>query len=201
MSTLTINNAAIQTYPTQTYCYSGKWDCNDSVHNCPGVCGHVRYKDEYGNIVEESGFCITDTNIQIVASEIIEVIGLDTKVCQQNSIETLNAYSHKCGSCWTIRINVPSGENRDVVFSSNFQGGASYGFSGNAYQESPDLTYNIFDDQTINITETKEFYFGIDAARNSGINPYASNIYVEVLNSGVSLQSVSYNRTHTNAKC
>ena len=201
MSTLTINNAAIQTYPTQTYCYSGRWDCEDSVHNCPGKCGYIRYKDQYGNIVEESGYCITDTNIQIVASEIIQVIGLDTEVCQQNSIKTLNAYSDNCGSCWTIRISVPSGENRDVVFSSNFQGGALYSFSGTACQESPDPTYNIFNDQTINITETKEFYFGIDAARNSGTNPYASNIYVEVLNSGVSLQSISYNRTHTNAKC
>ena len=201
MSTLTINNASIQTYPTQTYCYRGKWDCEDSLHDCPGRCGYIIYKDQYGNIEEESGYCTTDTNIKIVASEILEVKGLTTKVCQQNSIETLNAHSDKCGSCWTIRINVPSGENRDVVFSSNFQGGALYGFSGTACQESPDPTYNIFNDQTINITETKEFYFGIDVARNSGTNPYASNIHVEVLNSGVSLQSISYNRTHTNGKC
>ena len=115
-------------------------------------------------------------------------------------------YSEQAGTdSGTWRVDVlngdPSGENRDVVFSSNFQGGALYGFSGTACQESPDPTYNIFNDQTINITETKEFYFGINATRNSGINPYASNIYVEVLNSGVSLQSVSYNRTHTNAKC
>ena len=201
MSTLTINNSAKPSLPTQTYCYSGKWSCQDSLHDCPGKCGYIKYKDENGNIIEESGFCKADTNIQIVASEILEVIGLNTKVCQQNTIETLNTHSGSCGSCWTIRINVPSGENRDVVFSSNFQGGASYGFSGNACQESSDPMYNIFNDQTINITETKEFYFGIDVARNSGTNPHASNIYVEVLNSGVSLQSISYNRTHTNAKC
>ena len=81
MSTLTINNAAIQTYPTQTHCYRGRWDCEDSIHDCPGMCGYIRYKDQYGNIVEESGFCRTDANIQIVASEILQVIGLSPKVC------------------------------------------------------------------------------------------------------------------------
>ena len=81
MSTLTINNAVKPTLPTQTYCFRGRWECEDSVHDCPGRCGYVRYKDEYGNIVEESGFCITDTNIQIVASEIIQVRGLNTEVC------------------------------------------------------------------------------------------------------------------------
>ena len=201
MSILTINNSVKPSLPTQTYCYSGRWPCEDSVHDCPGKCGYIIYKDENGNIIEENGYCKQDTNIQIIASEIIEVMGLNTKACQQNSIETLNANSYNCGSCWTIRINVPSGENRDVVFSSNFQGGAIYGFASTFCQEGSDPTYNIFNDQTINITETKEFYFGIDAARNSGTNPYASNIYVEVLNSGVSLQSISYNRTHTDAKC
>ena len=81
MSILTINNAVKPTLPTQTYCFSGRWDCEDSKHNCPGRCGYVRYKDEYGSIAEESGFCITDTNIQIVASEIIQIVGLNTEVC------------------------------------------------------------------------------------------------------------------------
>ena len=81
MSTLTINNTVKPTLPTQTYCFSGRWDCEDSVHDCPGKCGFVRYRDEYGNVLEESGYCITDTDIQIVASEIIQVIGLNKKVC------------------------------------------------------------------------------------------------------------------------
>ena len=152
MSNLIIINNSKPTLPTQTYCYSGRWDCEDSVHDCPGKCGYIIYKDENGNIIEKNGYCNQDTNIRIIASEIIEVEGLNTKACKQNSIETLNAHSDNCGSCWTIRINVPSGENRDVVFSSNFQGGALYGFSGGACQESPDPTYNIFNDQTINIT-------------------------------------------------
>ena len=78
MSILTINNSEKITLPTQTYCFRGRWECEDSVHDCPGRCGYVRYKDQNGNIVEESGFCITDTDIQIVASEIIQVIGLNT---------------------------------------------------------------------------------------------------------------------------
>ena len=86
MSTLTINNTVKPTLQTKTYCYSGRWDCEDSVHDCPGKCGYVRYKDKNGNILEESGFCITDTNIQIVASEIIQVIGLNKKVCDQTPI-------------------------------------------------------------------------------------------------------------------
>ena len=83
MSTLTINNTekTRQTYPTQTYCYRGRWNCEDSVHDCPGMCGYIRYKDQYGDIVEKSGYCKTDTKIRIVASEIVEVIGLITKVC------------------------------------------------------------------------------------------------------------------------
>ena len=81
MSILTINNAVKPTLPTQTHCYRGRWDCEDSVHDCPGMCVYVQYKDQYGNIVEKSGFCKTDRKIKIVASEIIEVVGLNTKVC------------------------------------------------------------------------------------------------------------------------
>ena len=81
MSNLIIINNSKTTLPTQIYCYSGRWPCEDSLHNCPEVCGYVRYKDEQGNIVEEFGFCTADTNIQIIASEIIEVRGLDIKSC------------------------------------------------------------------------------------------------------------------------
>ena len=81
MSNLIIINNSKTTLPTQTYCFSGRWDCEDSVHDCPGVCGYVRYKDEQGYIVEESGFCTADTNIQIIASEIIEVRGLNIESC------------------------------------------------------------------------------------------------------------------------
>ena len=81
MSILTIINNSKPTLPTQTYCYSGRWDCEDRVHHCPGMCGYVRYKDEHGNVVEKSGFCKADKNIRIVASEIIEVEGLNIKSC------------------------------------------------------------------------------------------------------------------------
>ena len=55
MSILTVNNAAKPTLPTQTYCYSGRWDCDDLAHDCPGKCGYIKYKDENGNIKEEVG--------------------------------------------------------------------------------------------------------------------------------------------------
>ena len=83
MSILTINNSAKPSLPTQTYCYSGRWSCQDSLHDCPGRCGYVRYKDEQGNIVEENGYCNQDTNIVIVASEIISVGGIDLVNCDQ----------------------------------------------------------------------------------------------------------------------
>ena len=95
MSTLTINNAVKPTLPTQTYCFSGIWECEDSVHDCPGKCGYVRYKDKNGNILEKSGFCITDTNIQIVASEIIQVIGLQSHVCSGTQ-RTIGVGNHTC---------------------------------------------------------------------------------------------------------
>ncbi len=81
MSNLTIINNSKPTLPTQTYCYSGRWLCEDSVHDCPGRCGYIIYKDENGNIVEKSGFCKADTNIRIIASEIIEDMGLNIKSC------------------------------------------------------------------------------------------------------------------------
>ena len=82
MSNLTIINNSKPTLPTQTYCYSGRWSCEDSVHDCPGKCGHIKYKDENGNIIEEYGYCVQD-NIVIVASEIILVEGLDLENCDQ----------------------------------------------------------------------------------------------------------------------
>ena len=81
MSNLIIINNSKPTLPTQTYCYSGRWSCEDSLHDCPGKCGYIIYKDENGNIIEENGYCEQDTNIQIIASEIIEVRGLNTEAC------------------------------------------------------------------------------------------------------------------------
>ena len=83
MSKLIIINNSKPTLPTQTYCYSGKWSCKDSLHDCPGKCGYIKYKDENGNIIEEYGYCVQDTNIVIVASEIILVVGLYLENCDQ----------------------------------------------------------------------------------------------------------------------
>ena len=83
MSNLTIINNSKPTLPTQTYCYSGRWPCEDPVRDCQGKCGYIKYKDENGNIIEEYGYCVQDTNIVIVASEIILVVGLYLENCDQ----------------------------------------------------------------------------------------------------------------------
>ena len=116
----------------------------------------------------------------------------------QIPIETLNSQNDLCGSCWDIRINVPVGESRTVVFSSNFQSNANYGISCN---QSPNGNI-VYQNQSYTITETTDFGFGIDAAMNNGgSNPYSSYVLVEVFNQGNSIASTSYNRSHTNAKC
>ena len=109
MSTLTINNSVKPSLPTQTYCYSGRWHCEDAVHDCPCLCGQIIYNDEIGNIVNEFGFCTADTNIQIIASEIIKVIGLNIKSCSGTSRSLLagnmtceNGQIHFTGSSITL---------------------------------------------------------------------------------------------------
>jgi hypothetical protein len=81
MSILTINNAVKPTLPTQTYCFQAHWDCEDSTHNCPGVCGSVTYIDEYGVEYTEGGYCIDDGVIQIIASSIVSHTGMNPIEC------------------------------------------------------------------------------------------------------------------------
>lgn len=93
MSILTINNAAKPTLPTQTYCFEARWDCDDSVHNCPDVCGSVTYIDEFGDQQTESGYCTSDGVIQIIASSIVSTIGMDQVTCP-----TLNTFGVYVGT-------------------------------------------------------------------------------------------------------
>ena len=81
MSTLTINNAIKSTLPTQIYCFQPLWGCNDSVHNCPDVCGRIVYLDEYGDEYVEEGYCVEGGIIQITASSIISHIGMNLVTC------------------------------------------------------------------------------------------------------------------------
>lgn len=39
------------------YCVEGFWDCQDPVHNCPGLCGRVTYTNADGQVVTETGLC------------------------------------------------------------------------------------------------------------------------------------------------
>ena len=81
MSNLIIINNSKTILPTQTYCFSGRWPCEDSVHDCPGVCGSVTYIDEFGNQQTESGYCIDDGIIQITASSIVSLVGMNPIEC------------------------------------------------------------------------------------------------------------------------
>ena len=31
----------------QIYCFQGYWDENDTIHNCPELCGQINYIDVY----------------------------------------------------------------------------------------------------------------------------------------------------------
>ena len=81
MSTLIINNAVNPTLPTQTYCFMGRWECEDYIHHCPGMCGSITYLDEYGSEQTESGYCKDDGIVKIVASSIIRYIGMILITC------------------------------------------------------------------------------------------------------------------------
>ena len=127
----------------------------------------------------------------------MSVLTINNAVKPTTPIQTLNSQNDLCGSCWDIRINVPAGESRTVVFSSNFQSNANYGISCNQSLNG-DIVYQ---NQSYTITETTDFGFGIDAMNKKGSNPYSSYVLVEVFNQGNSIASTSYNRSHTNAKC
>lgn len=86
-----------QTLPTQLYCLEAHWDCEDSVHNCPGVCGSVTYIDEFGNQQTESGYCINDGIIQIVASSIVSHIGMNIVTCSGTRRDLLQG-NMTCGA-------------------------------------------------------------------------------------------------------
>ena len=81
MSNLIIINNSKTTLPTQKYCLRAYRDCQDSVHDCPGVCGSVTYIDEFGNQQTESGYCIDDGIIQITASSIVSLVGMNPIEC------------------------------------------------------------------------------------------------------------------------
>ena len=81
MSTLTINNEVKPTLQTQIYCLKAYFDCQDSVHDCPGDCGSVTYIDKLGNQQTKSGYCKDDGIIKITASSIVSYIGMNPIEC------------------------------------------------------------------------------------------------------------------------
>ena len=81
----------------QLYCFKGFWACEDSVHNCPDLCGSVAYIDEFGNQQTQSGYCVNDGVIQIFATSIISHVGMNIVDCSGTS-RNLLAGNMTCGN-------------------------------------------------------------------------------------------------------
>ncbi len=113
-------------------------------------------------------------------------------------ITTESQTSSSCFSCWTIEVDVPQNETRNVQIISNFQTQGSYapGFcnSTGAVQVASDVNENI--------TSSKKYVFGIDADNVGGANPSTSSITVIVRNgAGAVIDQKNFNRTHNDQKC
>lgn len=108
-----------------------------------------------------------------------------------------NSTSDSCNSCWSIEVDVPTGETRQVQFISNF---APSGLWGGGLNCSAGTT--VISDQTINITETTTFSFGIDGFQSSGGNGSGtSNINVIVRDGGSVEDQQVFTRTHEDQNC
>lgn len=62
--------------PTFTFNFQAIWQCDDSIHDCPGVCGSITYQDEFGTEIIENGFCTDDGIFGIQASCIVDFHGV-----------------------------------------------------------------------------------------------------------------------------
>ena len=64
-----------------SYCFKGRWDMNDSLHNCPTPCGSVTYIDPSGNTETISGISASDPTLTIEARSIISTVGVSKVAC------------------------------------------------------------------------------------------------------------------------
>lgn len=82
MATVTMNTDAAPVV-VYTYCFEGRWDENDTIHNCPSLCGQITYIDAFGNTQTESGITSQMGVITIEAQSIISTVGVDAATCPQ----------------------------------------------------------------------------------------------------------------------
>ena len=83
-----INLSSITTTTTSTtlpitsfFCFEGRWDEADTLHNCPSLCGQITYIDAFGNTQTESGITYQMGVITIEAQSIISTVGVDAVTC------------------------------------------------------------------------------------------------------------------------
>ena len=80
MATVTMNTEAAIVV-VYNYCFKGHWAINDSIHNCPTLCGSITYIDAYGNTETISGISADDPPITIEAQSIVSTVGVSEIAC------------------------------------------------------------------------------------------------------------------------
>lgn len=80
MGTFSITSDA-STVILYNYCFEGRWDINDDIHNCPTPCGSITYIDAYGNTETISGISSDDPTITIEAQSIVSTVGVTEVAC------------------------------------------------------------------------------------------------------------------------
>ena len=82
-----INLSAITTTTTTTlpitsfFCFEGKWDEADTLHDCPSLCGQITYIDAFGGTQTELGITYQMGVITIEAQSIVSTVGVNAVTC------------------------------------------------------------------------------------------------------------------------
>ena len=80
MATVTMNTEAAPVV-VYSYCFEGRWDIDDDIHNCPTPCGSITYIGAYGNTETISGISSDDPTITIEAQSIVSTVGVSEVAC------------------------------------------------------------------------------------------------------------------------
>ena len=80
MATVTMNTEAAIVV-VYSYCFEGRWDIDDDIHNCPTPCGSVTYIDPSGNTATISGISSSDPTLTIEARSIVSTVGVSEVAC------------------------------------------------------------------------------------------------------------------------
>jgi len=113
-------------------------------------------------------------------------------------IEILSVSNLPCQTCWTVQINVPEGETREVVWLSSFAPSGRY---TNGQCIGPVGSIEPFTDSSVVINETTTFLFGIDGANNVSGTLGTSVIVLSVNDGPITVSQINLTRQHQDANC